>query len=236
MRIAFSTDETLSACSGVYLGGRVVHVYTVFVLSLHCEQVSGTRLCVLIVSPHTHTHAPPAPHRLFKMCLMTAMRACRDAFAALQWNTQPAKAVAKPPSASALTGISHRPIISIRRADKLSDCNYICPNAKSDCLRCFPPEEWGAMNGPIVNRSRCFLSAPVKPAELGRAPLITRFLLLSDWLTGWRLWANPPVQTTRDLARELAPPPPEVDQSHFLSCYFTKGKIYLWHTQVLRRP
>lgn len=54
-----------------------------------------------------------------KMCLMTAMWACRNAFAALQWNTEPAKGVAKPPCATTLTGISHRPIISIRQAEWL---------------------------------------------------------------------------------------------------------------------
>lgn len=55
----------------------------------------------------------------FKMCLMTAMWACRNAFAALQWNMEPAKVVAKPPCATTLTGISHRPIISIRQAEWL---------------------------------------------------------------------------------------------------------------------
>lgn len=96
----------------VFGGGQVVRVYTIFCLLFALGSKRAEHTCAFWLS---FFFSP----LLFKMCLMTAMRACCNAFAALQWNTEPAKVVAKPPCASALTGISHRPIISIRQAEWL---------------------------------------------------------------------------------------------------------------------
>lgn len=98
----------------VFGGGPAVRVYTIFCLLFALGSKRAEHTCAFWLS-FFFFFSP----LLFKMCLMTAMRACCNAFAALQWNTEPAKVVAKPRCASALTGISHRPIISIRQAEWL---------------------------------------------------------------------------------------------------------------------
>ena len=58
---------------------------------------------------------------------------------------------------------------------------------------------------PFLRRSEVLWMAPLwicaacclrcKPAQPARVALIMRFLYLSDWVIGWRLWANPPLSS-----------------------------------------
>lgn len=158
---------TLSACLCVGVGWQMIYICVCLVAA------RGAREWHPLASFDCLTFC-----FCFKMCLMTAMRACRNAFAALQWNTESCQSGCETNPVPRLW--QEFPIAPLSASDKLSDCNYICPNAKSNCFFSFPSETWSIMKGPIVDLWGFCL--PCKPAELGCAALIMRFLYLSDSL------------------------------------------------------
>ena len=84
-----------------------------------------------------------------KMCLMTAMWACRNAFAALQWNIKPAKSGCE----TTLRHDSDRNFPSPHYQHQTSWVIAItsAEMLRATCFSLFLSEKWGIMNSPIVN-------------------------------------------------------------------------------------